>query len=434
MAIEKEKKSQINKLNLSVNAFIQDNFGQFPVISFFSLDRASASITLKDCESDTEADTAKLEPKDMKQLLDWITENLDNIRAEQNAEFDSEDDNADELAEEEWSASWSIKMYDNGGHESRLSGDGLKLPPYVSQLFWKLSDYFEDTEDGFDFMGEAFGCDDLITLNQLVCELTVDSVVTGDDHLLGSAYMDILTYRDSVMGKDEDKKRSYHIHSGAAASLYFLSSFVPTRHSEQEKVVQTGRERLEAFNLFVQENILPPVGNFISVSEIDMVMNAVSKKYPLWRRMFVDSKLTILRLNNTHKEMNSMCNASHKIGDATKFSYELYLFHTKDFEQGHPVYIFLHELGHILQIEAAHDPSLVPESFIKFSNDMTGKELTQGEFAPELFADAFAMAMMQTFGWKEYDTFDIVSDSVKELFKHYMEQLMVRMEQQQISK
>lgn len=433
MSIKKTKQVQINKLNFSVNAFIQDNFGQFPVSSFFSLDRAIASITLKDCESDTEADTAKLEPKDMKQLLDWVAENLDHIRSEQTGEFD-DSENAGELDEEDYSPSWCIKISDSSKHEIILRGDDPTLPPYVSQLFWKLSDYFEDTEDGFDFMGEAFGCDDLITLNQLVCELAVDSVVTGDDHLLGSAYMDILTYRDSVMGKDEDKKRSYHIHSGAAASLYFLSSFVPARHSAQEKVVQTGRERLAAFDRFVCENILPPVGNFIAVSEIDMVMNAVSKKYPLWRRMFVDNKLTILRLNNTHKEMNSMCNASHKIGDATKFSYELYLFHTKDLEQGHPVYIFLHELGHILQVEAAHDPALVPESFIKFSNGMTGKELTQGEFAPELFADAFAMAMMQTFGWKEYDTFDIVSDSVKELFKHYMEQLMVCMEQEQISK
>lgn len=410
---------------------VKNEQSEFLVSDDLCVDKAKSIITLRDGE---EHYTVMVEPQEMKQLLNWIAGSLDDIRAEPE-QYAPAESGWDNPADEDCPPAWKLRVSYVSGQKLCLRGDGIKLPVPVGKVYWKLTDYFMDVEAGdLDFLQSALACGNLIELNQLICELVTDADETGDSETLGSAYMDILSFRDRVVDEDCSKKRDYHIHSGAAANLCFLSSFLPARHSAQEKLVQTGRERLAAFDRYAREYFIPPVGPIISVAEIDMVMNAVCKRYPLFRKVLRDNKLTILRLSNTHKAMNSLCNAAHHRNNAEKFHYELCLFHTNGAMQGHPVYIFLHELGHILQVEATHDPALVPESFITFSDGMTEEKLTQGQLAPELFADAFAMAMMQTFDWKEYDSFDTVPDMAKTLFKNYMDLLMMRMETQEIKK
>lgn len=55
-----------------------------------------------------------------------------------------------------------------------------------------------------------------------------------------------------------------------------------------------------------------------------------------------------------------------------------------------------------------------------------GKPLEQGTLAPELFADAFAIAIIRIFSWDEYGTFDEIDDGVKHTFTQYMDWLLER--------
>ncbi len=159
---------------------------------------------------------------------------------------------------------------------------------------------------------------------------------------------------------------------------------------------------------------------------MDKILATVEKKYGLISRLSETETLRILRISNTHLSFNSVCNAIRKINGADRFRYGIYLFHCKDGDSGHPAYILLHEIGHALQVELTHDPAKIPESFCKMSDLFLGKPLEQGTLAPELFADAFAIAMIRIFGWDEYGTFDEIDDGVKHTFTQYMDWLLER--------
>lgn len=355
------------------------------------------------------------------------------------------DSDIDELAEEfggeiietdeipgtigEGEPTWSVWLKYADGHEQSIICHEDGLPDRVEELYQELAEYFpeSDEDDEFDFLEQVYGCADLVELKNLVAALLEEAERSGDDSLVTLAWMDLIMAAENDLLSANEGKRAYHIHSGAVANAGFLLSFVMQTHPEQVGVSQTGRDKLAAFAEYMSENIAPPIGNLISVSEIDKTINAIEKKYKLISHLFQREKLTILRMRNSHKTFNSICNAVRLPTEPPKFHYELYLFHQNDPTTGHPVYIFLHELGHILQTEVTRDPTKVPESFCKLSDKITGKQLEQGDFAPELFADAFAIAMMQTFDWEEYDSFHEVAPEVKNAFRVYMDWLIEKL-------
>ncbi|MEG1738808.1 MAG: hypothetical protein RR259_11360, partial [Odoribacter sp.] len=358
-------------------------------------------------------------------VLDWL-KSLDLCD-----EAETEDDiiNSENITDES-EVTWSVWLKYSDGHEQSVLSHEKGLPEKVLELYWRLAEYYsyeEEDEDEFDFMEQAYACQNLLELKNLLVSLLSNAAESGNDALVALTFMDLVVAADNNLKSANEGNRIYHIHSGSAANVGYLLSFIIQAESHDTLNTQTGKDRLRRFTQYVGENIVPPIGASISVSEIDTTIDAIDKKYKLFSRLFKEKKLTILRMNCTHKEYNSICNAVKLPSDIPKFQYELYLFHGKNVDSGHPVYIFLHELGHILQTEVTRSPEQVPESFLKFTEKIIGKPLVQGNFAPEFFADAFAMAMMQTFDWAEYDPFEEIAQEVKNAFRVYMDWLIEKL-------
>jgi hypothetical protein len=89
-----------------------------------------------------------------------------------------------------------------------------------------------------------------------------------------------------------------------------------------------------------------------------------------------------------------------------------------------PEYVFLHELGHVLQVAITGSDQLVPEEFINFNNSLPNVNLKQGDCeAPDLFADTFAVAVMQGTCLHQFNPFPF-SDQLNETFETFHTKLL----------
>ena len=89
-----------------------------------------------------------------------------------------------------------------------------------------------------------------------------------------------------------------------------------------------------------------------------------------------------------------------------------------------PEYVFLHELGHALQAAMSGSVLTVPDEFIDFHNSLPGTpRIEHGNTdAPELFADAFAIAVMRGTELYRFDPFHF-SDGLNGLLEAFFEEL-----------
>ena len=166
--------------------------------------------------------------------------------------------------------------------------------------------------------------------------------------------------------------------------------------------VREVRKNIKKIIADIDENITKPSGNHLSVEKEKIVLKTLTDKYPYWDALSISKPLVILNINNSHKLYNSICGVND---DATSFV--IYMFNMKDNSTA-PEYVFLHELGHALQVALTGSDLLVPDEFIAF-NKLLNKsfELTQGSYElAEVFADTFAISIMHDTDLSEFDPFD----------------------------
>lgn len=443
-----KKQLRINELEFSVSTCLWDEYGEEQFIRCqFALNRSESLLLKRPLAEDASPDIVELETKDTANLFKWMLHSLeifcwDEDYCGSDSEAEPEADGLDFLNElfggeteapkssesnQDDEPAWRVLLKYSDGHEQRIESFELGLPDRVEQLYLELNQYFADedeNDDEFDFLDMAYGCSDLTELAQLVETLLADAQESQSDALLATALMDLMSVQNEEETPPKRNQRRYLTHSGASASLEFLRSFLVQTTADELQPASEGRQRLRQFADYVKSNITLPKGELISPSDMDKILAAIEKKYGLISRLSETETLRILRISNTHLSFNSVCNAVRKIDGADRFRYEIYLFHCRDEDSGHPAYILLHEIGHALQVELTHDPGKIPESFCKMSDLFLGKPLEQGMIAPEIFADAFAIAMIRIFGWDEYGTFDEIDDGVKHTFTQYMDWLL----------
>ena len=437
-----KKRLRIDRVEFAVNTMSCDeNWDENLIQRTFILDRKESTLTMRELGSTVEPDLVELDGPDTAKLLKWMLHSLeifcwDEDYCREQADLDLDFDLADlpgfeflkeiDAAVEIGDPAWSIRLNYADGHEQYMECFELGLPNRVEELYNRLSGYFtsEEDEDEFDFVELAFDCQELMELGHLVSTLFAYTEGTQSDVLIAMALMDLSTLSDDGDMQRKPGQRPYRTYSGASACVEFLRSFLTQTMSGEARPAQNGAERFRQFAEYVQENITFPGGELISPSDLDRTMHALEKRYGLISRLSQAGTLEILRIPNSHRTFNSICNAAKRMDGTDSFRYALYLFHVKDEDSGHPAYILLHEIGHALQVELTRDPALIPESFCKMSDLFLGKPVDQSPLATELFADAFAIGMIRIFGWDAYGTFDELAPEVKNVFATYMNWLL----------
>lgn len=193
----------------------------------------------------------------------------------------------------------------------------------------------------------------------------------------------------SAIGRYEDIfagiRPEYHIYSASNAIPPYLASY----GLALGKVRET-RKNIRLLIADIDNTVIKPSGISMSLEDEEQVLSTLSNKFPFFLEIISANKtLNILNINNTHRLFNSMCGVSENAA-----SFVVYMFNMKDCSIA-PEYVFLHELGHVLQIALTGSDLLVPNEFIDFNNSLPKVNLEQGTYdAVEAFADTFAIAVM----------------------------------------
>lgn len=248
------------------------------------------------------------------------------------------------------------------------------------------------------FIEKMASCKDLIALKNLVKDLLHE-----DDAAIDSVFAELMALRATTAIKRAFVSKPYAIYSGNAAAVNFMLTHITTRQSAQSVPIESPRAGFENFVCLADENIVPKVGPLVLRKDIEYIIKEIDRKYLLFSTLFGERKLSILRVSNTHLNCNALCcsiKSEMGVGFIT-LNYELFLFHEREGAGWHPAFIFLHELGHILQTEISRNPSLPPKSFVQMVNLYKGPRIKQDKESAELFADAFAIAMITIFEWKQ---------------------------------
>ena len=206
----------------------------------------------------------------------------------------------------------------------------------------------------------------------------------------------------------------YHIFPASNSVPHYLASFGLSLSSVQEM-----RKNIKHLIADIDETITGPSGICLSIKDEEKVLSTLSNKFPFWEIVSANKTLDILNINNTHRSFNSLCGAS---GDASSFI--VYMFNMKD-SSVIPEYVFLHELGHVLQISLTGSDKLVPTEFIEF-NKLIKVILEQGTYeSAEVFADTFAIAVMRGTDLCKFNPFPF-PDELNKTFEEFYAKLFER--------
>ena len=194
----------------------------------------------------------------------------------------------------------------------------------------------------------------------------------------------------------EDKKPEYYIYQTKVSLLYYLASNDLTLGRVREM-----RQNIKRLITYIDETSIPPSGRFLAVEKEEKILSVLFMKYPYLEIVSANRPLVVLNFNSTNRASNSFCGTDEGVKSSVILMYNM-----KD-NSVIPEYVFLHELGHALQIALTGSADDVPNEFIEFHNSMpyTEKINQGGKDATELFADTFAISVMRNTKLSCFDPF-----------------------------
>ena len=169
---------------------------------------------------------------------------------------------------------------------------------------------------------------------------------------------------------------------------------------------------------YINETIIEPTGNCITVDTEKKIISILEAKYPFFEVAATKNPLHILNINNTNRVYNSTTGCSE-----SGVPVAIHMYNMKDSDTA-PEYVFLHELGHVLQASLTDSVIYVPDEFIQLHNSIPNtRRLEQGNpDAPEVFADTFAIAVMCRTELSRYDPFNF-SEAFNEILERFYKTL-----------
>lgn len=151
----------------------------------------------------------------------------------------------------------------------------------------------------------------------------------------------------------------------------------------------------------------------ITRKEIKIIFKVINQKFPDFQKILNNITINILIFNNTNKDINSGALPSKNF---KKFKIICFCMKKdEDYLSGavNPSYVFLHELGHILCWLMTKEERKVPKTFLeKIGKHMEPIDPSNPDLL-EVFADSFAMAVMNNTELNIYNPFHSLP---KELF------------------
>ena len=193
--------------------------------------------------------------------------------------------------------------------------------------------------------------------------------------------------------------RKYNIVKNKEAFQYFLANYL------------FGIETTQDFDLIIGF-IKEVMSNFktknktarITEEEVELCFKLIMNKFPEFESILNKIEINILLFNASHKLYNSQC--THSV-EYNRFQVEsFYLKDDNEYnnEGVNPIYVFLHEIGHIVCWLSTRKNNVFPERFIKEATMYSGLTSDNND-AYEVYADSFSIAVLHDSKHSQYNPF-----------------------------
>jgi len=159
---------------------------------------------------------------------------------------------------------------------------------------------------------------------------------------------------------------------------------------------------LDQLALKITSEFSEPSGNYVTEAFAERAIAFLNKEYSFVKKYYGDQYPTFIFLDQCHIDWNSVCVTTKNIFNETFFY--IFLYHLKKDVTYSPEYVFLHELGHVVQTRLGSSDS-APQSFYRFLNEDSHFIKMTKEEQKELFADGFASTALIDMGLQELDPF-----------------------------
>lgn len=223
-----------------------------------------------------------------------------------------------------------------------------------------------------------------------------------------------LTYISAMKGAILGKHPQWCVQSHQRATELYLYQNWP--HGE------TGKCLISKLNILVEQmksDFTPSEGEQMTVASIEKVLRHLDQQDHYSEKVLKNGNLMILVAGCSHCQFNAL--SKPRIYQDDSFCCDIYLFHRKKGENASLESIFLHELGHVLNLSLTGDIAAVPEDFFTFGElFFPGLSMTYRNQAPEFFAHCFSMGVTSRPEFRQYDAFPAVKLEHKQLFDTYM--------------
>ena len=218
-----------------------------------------------------------------------------------------------------------------------------------------------------------------------------------------------------IMEAFMDRHPGWSVVEGNAACMMYLYRNWSFSRKTKENAAQ----------LFVLSNDIAE--NFEECDDVFMTAEAAAKTmkiaervYDLSKRVLHDQHIFILLFQAKHRTEDSFCRCMNMTDGSVAADIYMMIPH-KDYEAT-PHSMFLHELGHCVNIALTGDPETPPENFALVMK-LIGAYKIECD-VPEFFAHCFAMSLLIEPELLIADPFKTVPKSHKQMFRTYFEYRM----------
>ena len=215
------------------------------------------------------------------------------------------------------------------------------------------------------------------------------------------------------------KLKNYFICDEENAARMYMALLIPAETSTVKTI-----NGIRTFGEFILSNFTKPVGECISESSLEDILQYLDNEYSFSSKVFSNEKAAFIRMHNSHKIYNSECLT---LGKGKNIINHFFLYHMKKKDSIKPEVVLFHELGHALQAKRFGDVSKVPDNIIDILT-LWFPDLKQLNAAKqsELFADVLGFGLMYQTPYEKYldDSYEKIHPDDKKSFKMLVEKII----------
>ena len=219
-------------------------------------------------------------------------------------------------------------------------------------------------------------------------------------------------YEQQIMEAFMDRHPGWSVLEGNAACMMYLYRNWAFGEKAEENVAQ-----LTALAEDLIENYEECEEKFLTTDAATETMRIADRVYNFSQRILKDQHLFIFLFQARHRKEDSFCRCMNMTDGS--MAADIYMLIPHKDHEATPQSMFLHELGHCVNIALTGDPEVPPEDFTLVMK-LIGADTVECD-VPEFFAHCFAMSLLIEPDLLKADPFKMVPQNHKQMFRTYFE-------------